>query len=614
MSIFAGWVGVPGHDLNAAMAQYLSGAENPGVPAEVALQRSRNIVRHGAHWSCSAPQLHESEGAIAAVWGQPTWRSSQGLLPDAAAARKVLEAFQRSGPTFLESMFGSFAVAILKPAERYVLLAVDRIGIERLAWSSGANGLCFARDAGFVAHAPGVQSAIRRQALLSYLYFHMIPAPQSVYEGVRKIPPSTAIEWKDGQVREFRYWLPNFAPDGSGSFPALKESLHAAMTAAVRSAHADEHTGAFLSGGLDSSTVAGFLAKTTPQFARTFSIGFGFPDYDELQYARIANRRFNCQATEYEVTADDIRELMPIVARAYDEPFGNASAVPTFCCARLARQHGVDHLLAGDGGDEIFAGNKRYAEQIVFERYQQVPGPLRTLLLEPVLSRLPDGLAVSVLRKGRNYIRQAKTPLPDRFENWNFLHRLGFATMLHDDFSSSIDLEEPLQHMRAVYHSAPHASLVDRMLYYDWHFTLADNDLRKVGRMCELAGVQVSYPMLHQEVLDVSTQVPADMKMRGTQLRSFYKEAMSDFLPTEIINKSKHGFGLPFGLWLQRSRPLATLIDDSLASLRTRRIVRPEFLDRLRTLHNQEDAHYFGVLIWNFAMLEQWFAEHRVRL
>ena len=609
MSRFSGWVGQPGHALNAAMAQYFSGGGSPEPGSERAGQ-----PQWGSNWSCDCAQFHQADGVIAAVWGQPAWRSPQGLLADPDPARRVVDAFRRAGPAFLEAMFGGFAVAVLKPAERYALLAVDRVGIERLVWSGGANGISFARDAEFVARAPGVQAPIRLQSLLSYIYFHMIPAPHTVREGVFKLPPAMAIEWKEGKLREFRYWQPEFARDGAGSFPELKEGLHASLTTAVRSAQADDRTGAFLSGGLDSSTVAGFLAKTTPQFARTFSIGFGFPEYDELNYARIANKRFNCRPTEYEVTADDICDLIPFVARSYDEPFGNASAVPTFCCARLAKQNGVDHLLAGDGGDEIFAGNKRYAEQIVFERYWNVPTPVRALLLEPLLSRLPDALAVSVLRKGRNYIRQAKTPLPDRFENWNFLHRLGFATMLHDDFSSAIDLEEPLKRMRAVYDSVPDASLVNRMLYYDWHFTLADNDLRKVGRMCELAGVKVSYPMLHQDVLDLSIRVPADLKMRGTQLRSFYKEAMADFLPTEIINKTKHGFGLPFGLWLQRSPRLATLINESLASLRTRKIVRPEFLDRLRALHGQDDAHYYGVLIWNFALLEQWFQEHQVRM
>jgi len=237
---------------------------------------------------------------------------------------------------------------------------------------------------------------------------------------------------------------------------------------------------------------------------------------------------------------------------------------------------------------------------------------VRSWLLEPILGALPAPLRVSVLRRGRNYIAQANTPLPDRFQNWNFLQRLGAAEVLHPDFLAAVDPDGPLQHMRAVYSAAPEADLVDRMLYYDWRFILADNDLRKVQRMCELAGVRVSYPMLHQDVVDLSLRVPASMKMEGRQLRSFYKHAMRDFLPEQIINKRKHGFGLPFGLWLQHSPQLAGQIDAALAGLRSRGIVAPAFIDRLRTLHGQEDARYYGVLIFTLSMLEQWLQEHRL--
>jgi asparagine synthase (glutamine-hydrolysing) len=270
--------------------------------------------------------------------------------------------------------------------------------------------------------------------------------------------------------------------------------------------------------------------------------------------------------------------------------------------------------LAGDGGDEIFAGNKRYAEQHIFERYQWLPRALRRGILEPALSGLPAALAVGPLRKARNYIVQANTPLPDRLESWNFLFRLGFATVLEPEFLGAVDPMCLLQHMRDVYTSIPSASVVNRMLYYDWRFTLADNDLRKVGMMCALAGVRASYPMLHPDVVDVSLRVPPNMKMPGTQLRKFYKRAVADFVPQEIIHKTKHGFGLPFGLWLERSARLTELVNANLASLGARGVIRPEFLDRLRQLHGHDDARYYGVLVWTLAMFEQWLQEHELAL
>lgn len=596
-----GWIGDPGIAPDAARRALLD--------ADVASTSSSDV---GTNWGCCGPHVSHQGSLSVVVRGELMWRSDASAVRGAQnPADAVREAYVLWGHGLLERLYGRFALAVIDHGANAALLAVDRMGIEPLAYATHAQALLFATSAERIARFPGVGTQISPQALLSYIYFHMIPSPQTVFASVRKLPPATAIEWRNNTLRAFTYWKPTFARNGGAdSYETLKESLHSSLTAGVRAAHPDSHTGAFLSGGLDSSTVAGFLARAQTQPARTFSIGFGFDDYDELQYARIANQRFGCDPREYVVTAEDISELLPKVARAYDEPFGNASAIPTFCCARLATQHGVNHLLAGDGGDEIFAGNKRYAEQKVFERYQYVPAPLRSLLLEPLLGALPPALQVSVLRKGRNYIAQARTPLPDRFESWNFLHRLGAPMMLHGDFIQAVNVQGPLEHMRSVYESAPDADLVDRMLYYDWRFTLADNDLRKVGRMCELAGVRVSYPMLHQDVIDVSNRVPPALKMQGMELRSFYKRAMGDFLPHEIINKSKHGFGLPFGLWLQQSPRLAQQIDANLAGLRSRGIVRTDFIDRLRSLHGEEDARYYGVLVFTLSMLEQWFVEH----
>jgi len=360
--------------------------------------------------------------------------------------------------------------------------------------------------------------------------------------------------------------------------------------------------------------VAGTLSKVASGPTRTFSIGFGYPRYDELPYARVANERFGCEGHEYTITGADIATTFPSVARAFDEPFGNSSALPVYHCARLAREHGVDHLLAGDGGDELFAGNSRYAEQQIFERYQMVPRALRRGLLEPVLAGWPAALGFPLVRKARGYIEKANTPLPVRLESWNIIYRSGPDAFLHPDFRHSVDTDTPLERMREVWNDAPCHSTLNRMLYYDWQYTLSDNDLRKVETMSALAGVRVSYPMLHPRMIGLSMRVPPRLKMPGTQLRYFYKQAMRGLLPNAIIEKKKHGFGLPFGLWLAQYPALRELIFGNLANLRKRRIVRTEFIDRLLRLHDSEDASYYGVFVWVLAMLEQWLQEHRVNL
>ncbi len=206
---------------------------------------------------------------------------------------------------------------------------------------------------------------------------------------MRKLRPGTAAWFENGAERIERFWEAPFAERGGPSFERLRERLFDTLGEAVRACQPDAETGAFLSGGLDSSTVAGMLGQVSGRPPRTFSIGFGVDEYNELEYARVASRAFHAIAAEYHVTPEDIVDAFPRIAAAYDEPFGNSSAVPTYFCARLAREHGVSHLLAGDGGDEIFGGNERYARQRVFEVYQALPPGMRAHLIEPLVHLIP---------------------------------------------------------------------------------------------------------------------------------------------------------------------------------------------------------------------------------
>jgi asparagine synthase (glutamine-hydrolysing) len=331
-----------------------------------------------------------------------------------------------------------------------------------------------------------------------------------------------------------------------------------------------------------------------------------------MEYARITAKHFAAEAHEYYVTPQDVVEAIPLIAQAYDEPFGNSSAVPTYFCARMARADGVKVLLAGDGGDEIFGGNVRYARQKILEWYWCVPAPLRRALIEPLALGLPAGDRIPVLRKLRSYIHQASVPLPDRLESYNFLHRSPLENVFEPDFLAKVDMTQPLVLLREVYERTASTSPVNRMMHLDLQFTLADNDLRKVSRMCELAGVEVRYPLLDEPLVDFSGQVPASLKVRGLKLRYFFKQALKDFLPPETIAKTKHGFGMPFGLWLKSHKPLRDVAFGSLQAFEQRGIVKPDFLKELWHQHETSHATYFGVMIWVVMMLECWLAARKL--
>ncbi len=591
---------------SAAFESLVARGPKPVAGAQGRTWRSADGLSH----TCTGPQVAGDESLSLVLKGRPVLADGPWRADGGSSAQALLQAYRMRGPRLLQVLHGSFALAILDGDGNRALLAIDRMGIERLAFAVCGQCLTFSTSAEAVATFPPIDAPVSEQGLFNYLLHHMVPAPNTIFKGVHKLRAGCCAVFERGRLSLERFWQPEFEETQGAPFESLRTELKTSLATAVRACEPGTQSGAFLSGGLDSSSVAGVLSEVGPHPTRTFSIGFGYPQYDELGYARIANARFGCEGHEYTVHGADIAETFPLIAQAYDEPFGNSSALPVYYCAKLARANGVNHLLAGDGGDELFAGNSRYVDQQVFEHYQRVPRVLRRALLEPLVARWPERLAVWPLNKARGYIEKANIPLPIRLEAWNVIYRAGPAEFLHPDILAGIDPQAPLADMQELWNAAPCQSTLNRMLYYDWQYTLADNDLRKVETMCELAGVRVSYPMLHPEVVAMSLRVPPGLKMPSGALRDFYKRAMRGYLPDEIIEKKKHGFGLPFGLWLQESATLRDLIFGNLSSLRARRLMRPEFIDRLLQLHGKDDASYYGVFLWVLAMLEQWLTDH----
>lgn len=501
--------------------------------------------------------------------------------------------------------------AVLDMASGALHVVAPPIGFQQVYWRYHAGVLSIASSPTETLDTPGEGAALSLDALYRYIYFHMIPGPGTVLAGVSKLCGGHRLSWSGTQPTVSRYWKPNFARESDLDEAAAATELRQLLQQAVAQALANRGpAGAFLSGGLDSSTVAGFAARERPGMP-TVTMGFDAQGYDEMEYARIASRRFGTRTLEYYVTPEDVLSTLPRLAASFAEPFGNSSAAAAYHCARIAREHGLELLLAGDGGDELFGGNERYATQLIFERYARVPAALRRGLLEPAVNMAAQFTTRFPIGKARNYIQKANVPLPDRLQSYNFLHMHDPAEVFSDDLLAQVDRGEPLRALREEYSVPATATAVDRMLFLDWKFTLHDNDLVKVGTMCDLAGVDVAYPMLDQRVIDFSRRIPADWKVRGDDLRWFYKRAMSEFLPREIIEKTKHGFGLPFGVWTRTHEDLRRLAEDSLASLSARGFFKPTFLQQALRLHREGHASYYGELVWILSVLELWLQAHR---
>ncbi|HEU0046387.1 MAG TPA: asparagine synthase C-terminal domain-containing protein, partial [Nitrososphaera sp.] len=343
----------------------------------------------------------------------------------------------------------------------------------------------------------------------------------------------------------------------------------------------------------------------------SFSIGFQEDYFNEIEYARLAARRFQTEHHEYFVTPKDTAALIPRLVDAYDEPFGNASAVPTYYCAKLAREQGVDALLAGDGGDELFGGNTRYVTDKVFEVYHSVPQWLRHRCFEPILFGLPFPDR-GMFSKARKYVRRSNIPQPQRYFSYNLLHMVDLPHLFTDDFLASLPGNPALSLAKHYYETAHANTMLNRLLNIDLKIILTDNDLRKVTRMCDLANVQVRYPMLDQTLVEFSGTIPTNLKVKGFSKRYIFKEAFKNLLPPEILEKKKHGFGLPISPWLRESPCLRELARDTLLSQASlqRGYFQRTFLQNLFEFHRSDSTNFFGDNLWVFLMLELWHQSH----
>lgn len=517
---------------------------------------------------------------------------------DVAAWEKL---FREKGMLAPVAVAGDFAVGLSDVGGR-TFLAVDRFAVRSLCYRQVGDRLLFAERADELADA---SVEIDPQAIFDYFYFHAIPSPRTIYKGIFRVPPGHCVLFENGQTKIQPYWIPEFVENATPSFEQCRKAFRELLQTAVARQLDDGKAGCFLSGGTDSSTVAGMigLARTAP--AATYSIGFEAEGYDEMEFARIAAKKFGTEHHEYYVTPSDLVSSIPMVAASYDQPFGNSSALPAYYCARMAREDGLTTILAGDGGDELFGGNSRYARQKVFDRYQYLPGVIRRGILEPVFRGRGES-GIGLIRKAASYTEQASAPMPDRLQMYNLITRLGPPNALTAELLAQVDISLPLAHQREVWRSAKANTKTNRELAFDWRYTLGEIDLPKVTGTTRLAGIKVGFPMLDDDLVDFSTGLPTDYKLRGMQLRWFFKEALRGFLPDEIIVKKKQGFGLPFGVWLTRNPALFELAADSVRGLAGRGILRSEFAEMLLTRLLKEHPGYYGEMIWISMMLEQW--------
>jgi asparagine synthase (glutamine-hydrolysing) len=527
----------------------------------------------------------------------------QGVPRDCGPANGLLHLYERDGLRALERLRGRYSICIVDGEGRRVLLATDRFAVYPICWGIDGKRLVFADR---VDRLPLRQpAAISLPALYDYFYFHVIPAPRTIYSNVHRLRIAERLVATADGVDVARHWQPGFDHRLRSTSRDVEEQFRVLLRAAVELEASNGLTGAYLSGGTDSSTIAGFLRAIAARPVPAYTIGFDADGYDEMRYAELAARHFGLKHRAHYLQASELIAAIPVIAAALDQPFGNSSVVPAYRCAELAAADGMQRLLAGDGGDELFGGNTRYAKQKVFEVYWQLPDRLRKVVERALCGQV--WAKVPGVKKLRSYVMQARVPMPERAESYNLLGRLGTDNLFSVHFLAAVDPTQPARHQAEVWsQTGNEVELVNRMLAYDWQLTLADSDLPKVCGAAALAGVDVRFPMLDDDLVDLSLSLSVTMKVRGLTLRPFFKRALRDFLPPQIVRKRKHGFGMPFGIWLARDQGLSSFVDERLDSLSNRGIFQPTALRRLRDVQLAQHAGYYGEMIWIAVMLEEW--------
>ncbi len=546
--------------------------------------------------------------------------SGSGEARQAATAdgglASVIDLYRRKGTEFVKSLRGSFALALWDERQEVLILATDQFGTRPIYYWMANQRIAFAPRIDGFASSLDIPKVIEPNSLYFYLNHSFIPAPFTIYKDVRRLEPGHMLEWAKKRSSVTRYWDMAYDEDPSLSEAAAAESVRASLADSVRFALQDgapaSRFGAFLSGGTDSSTLVGLMSQCSAQPTKTFSVGFEEAAYNEIHYARIAAQHFKSIAHEYIVRPEEALDAMPTLAAAYDEPFGNSSAIPTYFCLKMAKDAGVNVMFAGDGGDELFGGNERYITEKVFSIYRQVPRPLRSVL-DYSAEIIP---AFYPWRKVRNYIRKANRPAVDRFFAYQLYYRDHATEFLTDNFRASLESEFPIEVARRHYRQAGEISPLNRLLYVDLKLAVSDNDLFKVNRMAERHGIQVRYPYLDSHVGVASGKIPAGLKVKGWSKRYIFKQAFAKFLPEEILTKKKHGFGLPTGDWLRSHAGFRELARSLLLDSRSvqRGYFQRSALEGLLKTHDEERSGYFGSHIWNFMMLELWHRSHADQL
>jgi asparagine synthase (glutamine-hydrolysing) len=519
----------------------------------------------------------------------------------------LVHLYEELGDELVSRLRGMFAFALWDGRRRRLLLARDRVGLKPLYYYRDRDKLLFASEIKPLLVWPGVERSVDVEALEDYLAFGVIPGERSIFRGIRKLLPghvlSISQEGLTGEPR--RYWQLRVAPDESLTVADWLDAVRSKFVETV-AAHqvADVPVGAFLSGGLDSSAVTAAAVESGSGRIQTFSIGFEDERFSELFYARQVAQRFGTEHVEQIVTPRAAESLDELVTY-FDEPFADASAIPTMCVSRLAREH-VKVVLSGDGGDEAFGGYARYTHDLKEAALRAwLPSVLRRGLLGPLAQAWPK--ADWLPRPLRLKTALTNLSLDDSLAYANTLTvcRMPLRRMLlHREIRSQLNGNVPSNHVTAAFGNGSGDPLRG-MIAADVNMLLPDDFLTKVDRASMAVGLEVRPPLVDHELLELTARIPSSLKVRNGETKWLFKQLCTGRLPDDVVHRPKQGFDVPVDDWLRG--PLRDTFEASVLS-KSARVA--ELIDQqvARQLYDRHLSHRSrsGNILWSLLVLGVW--------
>jgi len=466
----------------------------------------------------------------------------------------IIHAYEEYGERCLDHLRGMFAFAIWDSPRQRLFLARDRVGIKPLYYYHDQSRFIFASELKAILADPTISREIDLTALRDYLIYGYIPFEKTIFKRVRKLLPGHYARIDASPAGDSlrldlqQYWDLKFRPDPSLSANEWIEEWRRLLRETVElHLMSDVPLGAFLSGGLDSSCVVAMTAQLSNSPVKTFCIGFDEEDFSELPYARQVAERYGTEHHELLIRPDAI-DLLPVLAKEFDEPFGDSSAIPTYFVSKLARSH-VTVSLSGDGGDELFAGYKRYADTMAALQLQRkityIPAALRRFLSGSLATNMPPYM------RGQGTLRRLSMSAYETYMDVAYCHPPDFITsFLHPDIVSSLSngSRNPFE---TLFGGVDASDDLTRMQYLDTKSYLPEDILTKVDRASMLNSLEARVPLLDHKVLEFVAKMPSILKFRNGQGKHIFRQFLGEMLPANLLARPKMGFGIPLIHWFR---------------------------------------------------------------